>query len=68
MANSFGLGCLDHGAGFVDDEAEGAALGVFAHVHDAAGKRLVHQTRHGDQEMMRQVDGCRIRGHAKILR
>ena len=55
-------------AGFIDHEAQGAAFAVLAHVDNTAHKGLVIQTRHGDQEVMREVDRFEIQGHGLILR
>jgi hypothetical protein len=41
---------------------------VFAQIDHAFGKRRVLQPGHGDQKMMRQVDGGRICGHNVILK
>jgi hypothetical protein len=53
--------------GLLITRPEGAAGAVLAQVDDAAGEGLVLQARHGDQEMMRQVDGRGIGGHDRIL-
>ena len=55
-------------AGFVDHKAQGTAFTVLAHVDHAAHKGLVIQARHGDQEVMREVDRFEIQGHGLILR
>src|SRR6218665_1216774 len=43
--------------GLVDDQPERAAFAVLAQVNDTARESGIFQTRHRDQEMMRQIDG-----------
>jgi len=54
-------------AGLVDHQSERTPLAVFAQVDNALGKSLVRQSGHRDQEMIRQINGCRIIGHISIL-
>jgi acylphosphatase len=56
------------GTGFVDNQAQSTSVAVLAHVNHAAIERFVHQTRHGDQKMMRKVDRLEILGHLVILK
>ena len=44
-----------------------AARAVLANVNHTLGENLIGQPRHGDQEVIGQVDRCRIAGHSPIL-
>ena len=46
----------------VDDQAERALLGVLAQVDHGAGEGAVAHARHGDQELVREVDRLRRHG------
>ncbi len=56
-----------HVARFVDDQTHGTPLVVLTQVDHALGKRGIFQTGHGDQKMMREVDGGKIGRHGPIL-
>ncbi|MNT90901.1 hypothetical protein D3C72_2319140 [compost metagenome] len=53
--------------GLVNDQPKRSALVVLTQIHHAAGKGLIFQTGHGDQEMVRQVDGHRFSGHNGVF-
>jgi hypothetical protein len=48
--------------GTVDHQAQGSVLGVLAQVDHRAREVVVRHARHGDEELVREVD--RIAGHA----
>ena len=54
-------------ARLVDDQAQRAALAVLAHVDHAARKRPIVHAGHGDEKVVRQIDGLRVIGHGPIL-
>jgi hypothetical protein len=57
-----------HVGGLVDDHAEHAFVVVLAYVDDRAAEHRVIHRRHGDQEMIRQVQSGRSRaGVAHVL-
>ena len=53
--------------GLVDDQPQRPARVMFTQVNHALAKRLILQPGHGNQEVMRQIDGSRISGHEGIL-
>ena len=51
--------------GFVDDQPQCATLTVLTQIHHAAGKLHVLQPRHGDEEVVGQIDGRSRQGHGR---